>query len=104
MTADTPVDTLTEEDARAELARLAGLLAEANTAYHQNDAPEITDAEYDRLKARNAAIEARFPQLKRDDSPSEQVGAAPADGFAKVTHAVRMMSLDNAFNGEEVGE
>ncbi|KRS14239.1 NAD-dependent DNA ligase LigA [Roseovarius atlanticus] len=104
MTADTPVDTLTEEDARAELARLAGLLAEANTAYHQNDAPEITDAEYDRLKARNAAIEARFPELKRDDSPSEQVGAAPADGFAKVTHAVRMLSLSNVFDDAEVIE
>ncbi|QFT95944.1 DNA ligase [Roseovarius sp. THAF8] len=104
MSTETPVDELTKEDARTELERLAGLLAEANTAYHQDDAPEISDAEYDRLKARNAAIEARFPRLKREDSPSEQVGAAPADGFAKVTHAVRMLSLSNVFDDAEVTE
>ncbi len=104
MSTETPVDELTEEDARTELERLADLLAQANTAYHQDDAPEISDAEYDRLKARNAAIEARFPGLKRADSPSDQVGAAPADGFAKVTHAVRMLSLSNVFDDAEVTE
>ncbi|MEX0348483.1 MAG: NAD-dependent DNA ligase LigA [Paracoccaceae bacterium] len=96
------VDTLTQDQARAELARLAGLLDRANQAYHVSDAPEISDADYDALKRRNAAIEARFPDLKRDDSPSEQVGARPADGFSKVTHAVRMLSLGNAFDDEDV--
>ncbi|MEQ9259348.1 MAG: NAD-dependent DNA ligase LigA [Roseovarius sp.] len=98
------VEDLNEADAAAELERLADALARANTAYHTEDAPEISDAEYDRLKARNAAIEARFPHLKRDDSPSEQVGAAPAAAFAKVTHAVRMLSLENAFEAEEIEE
>ncbi|WP_306114497.1 MULTISPECIES: NAD-dependent DNA ligase LigA [unclassified Roseovarius] len=98
------VETLSENEAQAELARLAGLLAAANQAYHGADAPEISDAEYDALKARNAAIEARFPALKRADSPSEQVGAAPSDGFAKVTHAVRMLSLGNAFDDEDITE
>ena len=82
------IETLTEDQARAALAELARALADANTAYHGADAPELSDAEYDRLKRRNAEIEARFPHLKREDSPSEQVGAAPADGFSKVTHAV----------------
>ena len=104
MTDDTDIDNLTEEAARAELARLADVLAQANAAYHQQDAPEISDAEYDRLKARNAAIEARFPELKRPDSPSEQVGAGPAEGFSKVRHAVRMLSLGNAFADEDVAD
>ncbi|QFT92948.1 DNA ligase [Roseovarius sp. THAF9] len=102
MTAETPVDTLTETQAHKELARLADVLAKANDAYHRDDAPQITDADYDALKARNAAIEARFPKLKRDDSPSDQVGAAPADRFSKVTHAVRMLSLSNVFDDAEV--
>ena len=75
---------------------LADLLAAANRAYHQLDAPEITDAEYDALKARNQAIEARFPALKRVDSVSDQVGAAATEGFGKVRHAVPMLSLDEA--------
>ncbi|MCR8549736.1 NAD-dependent DNA ligase LigA [Salipiger sp. P9] len=99
---DIAVEALTETQARAELARLAELLAGANLAYHTEDAPEISDAAYDALKRRNAAIEARFPELKREDSPSEQVGAPLAEGFAKVRHAVRMMSLGNAFDAEEV--
>ena len=78
---------LTAAQAAARLAELAQLLAEANTAYHQADAPRISDADYDALKRENAALEARFPTLKRPDSPSAQVGAAPADGFQKVTHA-----------------
>ncbi len=95
---------LTEDQARTELARLAELLMRANKLYHAEDAPEISDAEYDDLKRRNAAIEERFPQLKRSDSPSEQVGARAADGFSKVTHAVRMMSLGNAFDDEDVAD
>ncbi len=101
---DISVAEMSEAEARDELARLSGILAQANTAYHVDDAPEISDADYDRLKRRNEAIETRFPQLKRSDSPSEHVGASPSDGFAKVTHAVRMLSLGNAFEVEEVAE
>nr|WP_213395102.1 NAD-dependent DNA ligase LigA [Yoonia sp.] len=85
-----------------ELARLAEALGQANAAYHRDDAPLISDAAYDALKQRNAAIEARFPDLKRADSPSDQVGAVVADGFGKVPHAVRMLSLGNAFSDEDV--
>ena len=99
---DTDIERLDEDAARAELARLAGLLSRADSAYHTEDAPVMSDAEYDRLKRRNAAIEARFPGLKRPDSPSDRVGARPAEGFAKVTHAQRMMSLGNAFAPEDV--
>ena len=96
--------TLSEAQAMAELERLAGLLFKANNAYHAQDAPSISDAEYDALKKRNVAIEALFPALKRDDSPSEQVGAAPARGFAKVNHAVAMLSLSNVFDEKHVIE
>jgi DNA ligase (NAD+) len=99
---DKPVGDLTAEEAGVELARLAHLLAAANTAYHTLDAPEISDADYDAMKRRNAAIEARFPALKRADSPSGQVGAAVADGFGKVTHTVPMLSLENAFDDADV--
>ena len=98
------VDQLNEDQARAELARLAEILNRANQAYYNRDAPEISDAEYDALKRRNTAIEARFPHLKRPDSPSDMVGATPADGFAKVRHKVRMLSLGNAFDEEDVRE
>jgi len=104
MSADIAIDQLDEAQARAELARLADLLAQANAAYHREDAPVFDDAEYDALKRRNAEIEMRFPHLKRSDSPSEQVGAAPSEGFGKITHAVRMMSLSNAFDDEDVVE
>ena len=96
------VADLTEAEARAELARLAESLGAANTAYHTLDAPEISDADYDALKRRNLAIEARFPQLRRADTPSDQVGAAVAAGFGKVPHRVRMLSLENAFAESEV--
>jgi len=98
------VNSLSEAEARAELVELAAALGAANRAYHQQDAPDLTDAEYDRLKRRNAEIEAQFPNLKRDDSPTEQVGAAPAEGFSKVRHAVAMLSLSNAFDVEGVNE
>jgi DNA ligase (NAD+) len=96
--------TLTEDEAQAELARLAGILLRANTAYHGEDAPQISDAEYDGLKSRNAEIEARFAHLKRADSPSDVVGAAPSERFGKVAHAQRMMSLGNAFDAAEITE
>jgi len=102
--AEKAVEALTEAEAREELARLAFALNRANLAYHTHDAPEITDAEYDALKRRNAAIEARFPALKRSDSPSDRVGGALAEGFGKVAHRVRMLSLENAFAAEEVAE
>lgn len=104
MTAERPVDELSEAEARAELDRLAGLLDQANRAYYQADAPVMTDAEFDALKRRNAAIEARFPALKRADSPTEQVGAPPAEGFRKIRHAVRMLSLANAFSEDDLRE
>ena len=99
---DQAVEVMTGAEAAAELARLAGLIAAANRAYHTLDAPEISDADYDALKRRNAAIEARFPGLKRADSPSQQVGAALAEGFGKVAHAVPMLSLENAFEDSDV--
>ncbi|SLN10193.1 DNA ligase [Roseovarius gaetbuli] len=98
------VESLSKDEARQELERLAALISVANEAYHTKDAPVMSDAEFDAFKARNAAIEALFPDLKRPDSPSEMVGAAPSDGFAKITHAVRMLSLGNAFDDEDVAE
>lgn len=97
-----PVEQLTETEARAELADLAARIAAANTAYHTEDAPEISDADYDALKRRNAEIEAAFPGLKREDSPSDKVGGAVAEGFGKIAHAVRMLSLENAFEEGEI--
>ncbi|AXI51136.1 MULTISPECIES: NAD-dependent DNA ligase LigA [unclassified Sulfitobacter] len=102
MTDKTALQELSEEEAKAELARLADLLGRANAAYHTQDAPDLSDAEYDRLKRRNQAIEERFPRLKRADSPSDKVGAAPAEGFGKVRHDVAMLSLGNAFEDEDV--
>ena len=104
MTDGKSIEQLSEEEAQLELARLAAAIAGANRAYHTLDAPEISDAEYDALKQRNAAIEARFPSLKRPDSPSEQIGGAVAEGFGQVRHEVRMLSLSNAFADEEVAE
>ncbi len=98
---DTPVDELTAKQARAELERLAGEIARHDQLYYSKDAPELTDAEYDALRKRNAAIEARFPDLVREDSPSRRVGAAPAEKFGKVRHAVPMLSLDNAFDADD---
>ena len=99
-----PVEELAPEAAMEELAELARAIAEADVAYHQADAPKISDADYDALKRRNAAIEARFPELRRPDSPSARVGAAPAEGFAKVRHARPMLSLENAFAEGDVAE
>jgi DNA ligase (NAD+) len=96
------VADLTEAQAKAELKRLAAEIAAHDKRYYQQDTPTITDAEYDALRRRNAAIEARFPKLIRADSPSQRVGAAPTGKFKKVRHAVPMLSLDNAFSDEEV--
>jgi DNA ligase (NAD+) len=104
MMAEKPVKDLTEVEAAAELHRLSQTLSAANRAYHTLDAPKITDAAYDTLKRRNAAIEARFPALKRADSPSDQIGAPVGDGFGKVAHRVRMLSLENAFAAEDIAD
>lgn len=98
------VDDLTKDQARHELGRLAKFLLDANDDYHSKDAPEIDDADYDAAKIRNTQIEARFPALKRPDSPSDQIGAAPGEGFAKIQHSVRMLSLSNGFNDEDIHE
>jgi DNA ligase (NAD+) len=101
---ETAVEALTEPDAASELAHLARQIAHHDRLYHQQDSPEISDAEYDALRRRNAAIEARFPHLIRPDSPSSRVGGAPESGFAKLRHRVPMLSLDNAMNAEEFSE
>ena len=98
----TPVEDLTLLEASAELAALAAEIAKHDRAYHEQDAPVISDAEYDALRQRNDAIEARFPDLVREDSPSRRVGAGPADAFGKVRHAVPMLSLANGFSDEDV--
>jgi DNA ligase (NAD+) len=96
------VDELTEKQAKSEHARLAAEIAEHDRRYYQDDAPIVSDAEYDRLRQRYAAIEARFPQLRTIESLTQRVGAAPAARFAKVRHAVPMLSLDNAFAEQDV--
>jgi len=98
---ETAPEHLTPEEAREELARLAEAMAEADALYAEA-APEITDAEYDALKARNLAIEARFPDLVREDSPSLKVGAPVSEQFSEVRHGVPMLSLDNAFDEGDV--
>lgn len=97
-----PVDQLSAAGARAEWMRLAAEVGRANTAYHTLDDPDISDADYDALKRRLQAIEARFPDLAGQGSPTATVGAAPLETFAKVAHRVRMLSLENAFEPEEV--
>lgn len=97
-----PVEALSEEQAAAELAFLAAEVARHDELYHGKDQPEISDADYDAMKRRNDAIEARFPALVRDDSPSRRVGAAPLATFAPIVHARPMLSLDNTFSDEDV--
>lgn len=98
------VDALTREEAAQTLAELAEQIARHDQLYHQQDAPEISDAEYDELRRLNSAIEERFPDLALTDGPSGRVGAAPASGFSKVAHAQPMLSLSNAFEANDVVE
>lgn len=95
---------LTEQEAKSELEHLAEVLRTANSDYHDQDAPTLSDAEYDSLKQRNLEIETLFPLLKRVNSPSDQVGAPVSSAFSKVHHEVRMLSLANAFNDGDVIE
>jgi DNA ligase (NAD+) len=96
------VDKLTSAEAEKELDKLARDIAEHDRRYHADDAPTISDADYDVLRRRNAEIEAKFPLLVRADSPSHRVGARASEKFSKVTHRVPMLSLDNAFSDEDV--
>lgn len=98
----TAIEDLSEKAAKAELARLAKEIAMHDRLYHQRNTPVISDAEYDALRLRNDAIENRFPELVREDSPSNQVGAAVSEKFAKVEHKVPMLSLANAFAIEDM--
>jgi DNA ligase (NAD+) len=97
-------ESLNAKEAAKELERLAGEIAEHDRRYHGEDAPAISDADYDALKRRNDAIEKRFPKLVRPDSPSHRVGAAPSEKFAKVVHKKPMLSLDNAFSDEDIAD
>jgi DNA ligase (NAD+) len=99
-----PVEALDEAGALAELTRLADEIAAHDNRYYLDEAPTISDADYDALKARNAAIEARFPALVRENSPSLRVGARRSESFAPVTHGVPMLSLDNAFSDSDALE
>ncbi len=101
-TATIAIDALTQDQAALELADLGERLLQANRDYHTDDAPKLSDAGFDAMKRRLQAIEARFPHLKHENSPSDQVGAAPADGFGKVHHAQRMLSLGNAFSDSDI--
>jgi len=100
--AEKPVAALDEAEAAAELARLAAEISHHDELYYRQGEPEISDADYDRLRVRNDQIEARFPHLVRDDSPSLRIGAAPVEAFGKVTHRVPMLSLSNVFDEEGV--
>ncbi|AFX98330.1 DNA ligase, NAD-dependent [Candidatus Endolissoclinum faulkneri L2] len=98
------IEELSESEAKEELARLAKLIAKADVLYYQKNTPSMNDWEYDQLRLRNKAIEQRFPESKRYDSPSEIVAPGPAKGFTKVRHAHPMLSLTNAFDDEDVKE
>ncbi|HEY7247565.1 MAG TPA: NAD-dependent DNA ligase LigA [Xanthobacteraceae bacterium] len=103
-TSSIPIDKLNAAQAKAELKRLAAEITDHDRRYYQDDAPAVSDAVYDALRRRNDAIEQRFPDLVRPDSPSRRVGAPPAQKFAKIRHAVPMLSLGNAFSDDEVAE
>src|SRR5260221_14031096 len=98
----TDVAALTKAQAKVELKRLALEIESHDKYYYQEDAPKISDAEYDALRKRFNAIEAGFPEFVTDESPSQKIGAAPSGKFKKVRHAVAMLSLDNAFAEEDV--
>ena len=102
VTENIAIEDLTEDMARDELTRLADLLNRANKAYHSDDDPMMTDAEFDALKRRNNEIELKFPEHKRSDSPTEKVGALPSETFSKIKHSKRMFSLANAFEDNDL--
>ena len=95
---------MTEAEAANELMRLAKAIAYHNARYHTDDAPEISDAEYDALVRSNSALEEEFPHLVRADSPNKAVGAAPASHLSKVAHAKPMLSLDNGFTDGDIAD
>jgi len=99
-----PIESLTPAQAKREYRRLAEMIAAYDKAYYQEDAPKVSDAEYDALRHRYEAIEAAFPEFGGPDSLTKQVGAAPSEKFAKIAHRVPMLSLGNIFSDEEVGE
>ena len=101
---ETPVADLTKAAAKKELAKLAEAIRAADAAYYQEDAPHMSDADYDALRQRLNAIEAQFPELKQADSPSDAVGASPVQGFGKITHLKPMLSLDNLFSEEDAAD
>ena len=102
VTENIAIEDLTEDMARDELTRLADLLNMANKAYHSDDDPMMTDAEFDALKRRNNDIELKFPEHKKPDSPTEKVGALPSETFSKIKHSKRMFSLANAFEDNDL--
>ena len=102
MTDYTAVEDLSGDMAKDELARLAASLNEANSAYHGDDNPIMTDAEFDFLKKRNLEIELRFPEYKRSDSPTEKIGSLPSETFSKIKHSKKMFSLANAFKNSDL--
>lgn len=102
VTENIAIEDLTEDMARDELTRLADLLNMANKAYHSDDDPMMTDAEFDALKKRNNDIELKFPEHKKSDSPTEKVGALPSETFSKIKHSKRMFSLANAFEDNDL--
>src|SRR6187399_2244135 len=95
---------MSEAEAANRLMRLARLIAHHDKLYHDQDAPEISDADYDALVRENRELEEQYPQLVRADSPSKRLGAPPTSSLAKVPHARPMLSLDNAFSVDEVTE
>ena len=103
-TAEIPVNDLTKEEAKKELARIAAEMAKSDIAYYQDDAPYLTDSQYDALKHRNQDIEARFPELIRDDSPSKKIGAPILSAFNKIKHRFPMLSLADVFSIEDVDD
>src|SRR5689334_21035904 len=96
-----PIADLNALQAASETAELRRIIHQYDILYHQQDAPAVSDAEYDALRRRLEDIEAAFPQLKSEDSPTQKVGAAPAREFSKVRHALPMLSLANAFSEED---
>ncbi len=102
MSAKSKLNARSEAEAKARLEELASLMLQADEAYHNRDAPVLSDADYDALKAENQQLEQAFPHLVREDSASSRVGIAPSSGFSKVKHSVSMLSLGNAFDAEDV--